>query len=106
MVFAAAGSAVGLLLDGFQGKCEDETVKLLFKEMSLLEPDCVVFNWECSEGYSANRFPEGSAKVMQLVGKILKGQHMDMFSDYSLKALIACWDVSILGPNPFRKMYK
>ena len=27
--------------------------------------------------------------------------HMIMFSDFSLKALIAEWDPKILGPNPF-----
>lgn len=30
--------------------------------------------------------------------------HMCMFSDFSLKALIAQWDSNILGPNPFAKV--
>jgi hypothetical protein len=30
--------------------------------------------------------------------------HMVMFSDFSLKALIAQWDSKILGPNPFCKV--
>lgn len=30
--------------------------------------------------------------------------HMTMFSDFSLKALIAQWDKKIMGPNPFVKV--
>lgn len=41
---------------------------------------------------------------MKLVTQILKGKHMAMFSDFSLKALIEEWDQSILGPNPFKRM--
>lgn len=77
---------------------------MLFKEMAALDHDCIVFNWECSSAYSGQTFPEGNDKVMKLVSYILKGKHMAMFSDFSLKALIASWDENILGPNPFRKM--
>lgn len=72
--------------------------------MASLDADCIVFNWECSSGYSEQTFPEGADKVMKLVSLIIKGKHMAMFSDFSLKALIASWSESLLGPNPFKKM--
>lgn len=72
--------------------------------MAALEPDCIVFNWECSSGYTSQTFPEGADKVMKLVDYVIKGKHMAMFSDFSLKALIANWSEALLGPNPFQKM--
>lgn len=77
---------------------------MLFGEMAALEPDCVVFNWECSSGYTGGTFPEGKDSVMKLLGYIVRGRHMAMFSDFSLKALIAGWSEGVLGPNPFKKM--
>lgn len=79
-------------------------MKLLFKEISQLEPDCVVFNWECCSGYCNQTFSEGAEKVMKLLGFIIKAKHMAMFSDFSLKALITQWDDKTLGSNPFHKM--
>lgn len=39
--------------------------------------------------------------VLQL---FLDRQHMVMFGDFSLKALIGSWDTELLGPKPFVKM--
>lgn len=41
---------------------------------------------------------------MKLVEYVIKGKHMAMFSDFSLKALIDHWDAKVLGPNPFKRM--
>lgn len=76
----------------------------MFKEIHKLDADCTVFNWECSSGYSNNSFTEGAHLVMKLVGHVIANKHMAMFSDFSLKALIAQWDEKALGPNPFKKM--
>jgi hypothetical protein len=35
---------------------------------------------------------------------MLNRGHMLMFSDFSLKALVSEWNVSLLGPNPFIKV--
>lgn len=103
MVFEVTGNNyIDLLLEGIDGKPTNPTVKQLFEEMSKLDPDCTVFNWECSSGYSGKSFPEGDSKVMRLVDGLLKRRHMVMFSDFSLKALIAKWDDKLLGPNPFK----
>ena len=72
--------------------------------MSELDPDCIVFNWECSSGYSTSEFTEGADKVMKLVSYLMRGGHMAMFSDFSLKAFIPNWDEKALGPNPFVKL--
>lgn len=41
---------------------------------------------------------------MEFLQYILGKGYMAMFSDFSLKALIAEWDSNILGPNPFVKV--
>ena len=69
-----------------------------------LDPDCVVFNWECSSGYSNQSFSEGNNNVFQFVKMLIDRGHMCMFSDFSLKALIAQWDTKLFGPNPFAKV--
>lgn len=69
-----------------------------------LDPDCVVFNWECSSGYSGQAFGEGSGNVLKFAKMMIDRGHMTMFSDFSLKALIARWDKNIMGPNPFVKV--
>lgn len=41
---------------------------------------------------------------MKLVQYLMRGGHMAMFSDFSLKALIPNWSEEVLGPNPFIKL--
>jgi len=104
LVYSASANAVGKLIEGFEGKSKDELVIEMFKEIKKIDHDCTVFNWECSSGYSGQTFTEGADKVMKLVGHVLNNKHMAMFSDFSLKALIAQWNSHVLGPNPFMKM--
>ena len=73
----------------------------MVENIKSLDPDCVVFNWECCSGYSSKKFSEGSKVVFQFVGEMLRRGHMLMFSDFSLKALISSWNQEVLGPNPF-----
>lgn len=49
-------------------------------------------------------FPEGAEHVMKFLKIILDRGHMAMFSDFSLKALIAQWKAEVLGPNPFKQV--
>lgn len=42
--------------------------------------------------------------VMKFAKLMIDRGHMTMFSDFSLKALIAQWDKDTLGPNPFVKV--
>lgn len=69
-----------------------------------VDHDCVVFNWECSSGYSSDSFTEGKNDLFTFLKLILDRKHMAMFSDFSLKALIKDWDDKSLGPNPFKKV--
>lgn len=79
-----------------------EDVKTLIKEMNDLEPDCVLFNWECCSAFS-DAFRENNP-TMNLIKFLLDRKHMTMFSDFAMKSLIKCWDQSLLGPNPFVKI--
>lgn len=73
----------------------------MVEQIKSLDSDCVVFNWECCSGYSNKHFSEGPAVVYKFIDAMLKRNHMLMFSDFSLKALISSWDQEVLGPNPF-----
>jgi hypothetical protein len=75
----------------------------LIRDMSAVQPDSVVFNWECCAGCSGETFPN-SEVVMTLAKRLIDRGHMVMFSDFSLKALIRQWDEDRLGPNPFVKV--
>lgn len=55
-------------------------------------PNCIIFNWECSSGYSSQEFKEGKAIVMNFLKLILDKGFLAMFSDFSLKALIHEWN--------------
>ena len=67
-----------------------------------VDPDCVVFNWECSSGYMCEHFTE-KVELVEFLGLLLSKGFMTMFSDFSLKALINDWDQSVLGKNPFKR---
>lgn len=61
------------------------------KEIDSVDPDSVVFNWECSSNYYGNTFTEGPENLFKFLKIILERKHMAMFSDFSLKALINDW---------------
>lgn len=92
------------------------------------DPQSVVLNFECCPQASNSGFGEYTGTVMKItqvkhlflapctvveivvalitcafLQLFLNRQHMVMFADFSLKGLIAKWDRSLLGPNPFRK---
>jgi hypothetical protein len=71
----------------------------ILNEMKEIDPDCTIFNWECCSTLENRQFP--TEQTMRTLRLILDRQHMAMFSDFSLKALINGWDRTLLGPNPF-----
>lgn len=73
----------------------------MLEEISQVSKKCVVFNWECCSEYINSYFDEGVADVMEFTKLIIDKGFMAMYSDFSLKALINCWDEKILGPLPF-----
>lgn len=76
----------------------------MIAEINKVDPDCVVFNWECCGHYSGEQFNEGPKELFQFVKKMIDKKFLCMFSDFSLKSLINQWNESILGPNPFKKV--
>jgi hypothetical protein len=88
-------------------KISDETLKKtvseLLHEISDIEPDCVLFNFECSSGCAGQTFSKKDA-TMKTVKFILDKGSMVMFSDFAVKALIHQWDENLLGSNPFIKL--
>jgi hypothetical protein len=74
----------------------------LLLDIQTVQPDSVVFNWECCSGCNEEHFNERCI-VISLVKCLLDRGHMVMFSDFSLKALIKDWREELLGPNPLVK---
>jgi len=81
-------------------------VDAIYADMASLDPENVVFNWECCSSFSSSGFPGSSLKIvtMDLVQLALERKHMVMFSDFALKALLNDWSVQHLGPRPFAKI--
>jgi hypothetical protein len=73
------------------------------QEISDLEADCVLFNWECCSGFHTGinyKFPQ-EKEALNFIKYVLDKGYMTMFSDFALKALINDWDITLLGKNPF-----
>jgi len=77
-------------------------LRQLIGDVRRVQPDSVVFNWECCSGCMHEHF-HSSTIVMDLVKQLLDRGFMVMFSDFSLKALIKDWREDLLGPKPFVK---
>jgi len=104
-VYAASLECLDTILKKMDGQQVQETpeLKSLFHNMSCVEADCVLFNWECCSSFSSQTFGSNSKIIPQLMKKLLDKGHMIMYSDFALKALITDWDEPLLGPNPFVK---
>lgn len=103
MVYSAKERCLLEIINGFNKDSKDEVVNQLVKEISELDVDCTVFNWECCSCYSGSSF-SNNGSIFKFVEFMLNRGHMLMFSDFSLKALIGQWNKSILGPLPFVKV--
>ena len=79
-----------------------KTVDALLTDIESVEPDCVLFNWECCSG-CGNSFPQ-KEKTMELLKLLMDRQFMAMFSDFAMKSLIIDWDENLLGSNPFVRL--
>ena len=85
----------------------DSTIQAIIHEImdciSRVDPDSVVFNFECCSSCSESGFGQSHHRltILPLVSLLLSHQHIVMFGDFSLKGLIHDWDEELLGPNPF-----
>jgi hypothetical protein len=73
--------------------------------IALVEPQSVVFNFECCGGCRGSSCWQRSviteSSTMQFLKWALQQKHVVMFGDFSLMALISNWSEKVLGPNPF-----
>ncbi len=106
-VYSCMSDYAEQLFEAFQGKPKTDVDKQFVEEVNSLDPDCVVFNWECSSMYGDTPFVECHKQVEQLLKFAIRKGYMSMFSDFSLKSLILSWDIfdrDFFGPNPFVKI--
>ena len=83
----------------------DDLSKLLADLSAIDDPLCVAINYECCSTCANNGFHGASAEqMMKELQFFLRCGYVIMFSDFSLKALIKCWneigDKTELGTNP------
>jgi len=74
-------------------------------DINSVEPDCVVFNFECCSACGDHSF-FNSPLSMELISVLISKGFMVMVSDFSLKSLIHEWknEHPVLGVNPFIKI--
>lgn len=76
-----------------------KVLQLMVDDVANVPPECVVFNWECSSGYSDEGFgsPKQTESVYALLDILVQRGYFAMFSDFALKALIGTWQENLLG---------
>ncbi len=92
-----------LAMDGgaLQNLITKTCIQQVMEEISYVEPSSVLFNFECCNFCPRPEFREMRTEIMEFVSVLMDRGYMAMFSDFSLKSLIADWDTTLLGPNPF-----
>lgn len=51
LVYSCGTGYIEKMIAAFEGKPADDTAKDLMEHVNTLDPDCVVFNWECCGSY-------------------------------------------------------
>jgi len=110
-VWECSSTALGPLLDALLGDRDParaaDAYDELCAELTAVDAESVVFNWECCGGCSDAGFVD-TALVMRAVEVLLARGFTLMFSDFSLKALLGAWRsgaaAGALGPCPLVKL--
>ena len=72
-----------------------ENISEIFEYLKDIEPDCVLFNYECCSAVGDQlSFPE-KENTLKLIDIIMKRGSYFMFSDFSVKSLLVDWDENI-----------
>ncbi len=92
-----------------QQQTQIDAIKQVFDAIEQVQPNSVVFNFECcgacsDSGFNCHTSLASGKPVVPFVKRLLDKGYMVMFGDFSLKALINDWDATILGPNPFDRV--
>jgi len=84
-------------------KTEDLNVlNELFADMNSVEPEAVVFNYECCQVLSDCEYKFPFINVtMELTKLLIDRKSMVMFTHFSIMALVNSWDSNYLGKAPF-----
>ena len=92
------------LPDDFNKK-DKATFAKLAADVASVDPECVVYNFECCGIFSETGCEvKGYSSGLCVYTKfLLSAGYMVMFSDFSLKALLRVWDESVLGPKVVEK---
>ena len=80
-----------------------EKINEIFDYLEQIEPECVMFNYECCSGCGDFNFLL-SQETNELIDLVMKKKMIFMFSDFSVKSLLETWDENLFGKNPFRKI--
>ena len=85
-----------------------DTIKDVVEAIDNVEPESVVFNFECCSHCSESGFTASGddRNVVDLLQENINRGFMTMFGDFSVKALIATWDPVVLNPAPFDRESK
>jgi hypothetical protein len=73
----------------------------IFEYLKDIEPDCVLFNYECCSACGDFMSFSKKENTLKLIDIVMKRGSYFMFSDFSVKSLLLDWDENILGKNPF-----
>lgn len=101
-------SGVQQLLFALEGRSVAGDLGELVANLQQVPAEKVVFNWECcsccsERGFQSFGAPSCGEATLKLAKVALDRGYMVMFSDFSLKALIASWKSDYFGPKPFQQ---
>lgn len=91
------------VMDRLKAKYGGDAENML-RDIASIDAESVVFNWECCSGCGGDSFPAPAKNTVNMISQLVKEGYMVMCADFSLKALISCWDKDALGENPFRQV--
>jgi len=77
----------------------DPSIQELLDQIHSVNPECVLFNFECCSGVEQS-IPFADS-VFNLTHVLLDHKFMIKFSDTTARYIIQHWDAQILGTNPF-----
>ncbi len=80
-----------------------EKINEIFDYLAEIEPECVMFNYECCSDCGDFQFLLAE-ETNELIDFVLKKKMIFMFSDFSVKSLLCNWDEKRFGLNPFKKI--
>ncbi len=80
-----------------------EKINEIFDYIDQIEPECVLFNYECCSNCGEFKFLR-EEETNTLIDIVIQRKSNFMFSDFSVKSLLRNWDQSLFGKNPFKEI--